>query len=313
MRLLTHRSALGPSVAALVEAVVVDLNPLLGELDDPFDLTPRCRDVADVFRLVAMLDRLGGACGPGAAGVERLLDRLLAAVPRGPAIEEVELCAPVVTASKVLGVGMNFRSFVEEADEELPSAPVLFHKTRAAISPPRGRVELPDAVTNVVPEGELAVVIGRRMRAVDASAALDHVAGFTCANDMSARNLEFLTSQWTPGKMIDGFCPLGPVLVTPAAFGPIDRHRIRTWHNGRLVQDALLDGHHFPVPELLSWISRTVTLEVGDVVLTGTPSDLGLGDDPIAVRDGDVVEVEIDGIGRLETRMARAASAPQPG
>lgn len=219
--------------------------------------------------------------------------------------------APIGPASKVIGVGMNYRSFLAQLGEPPPEHPILFHKTAASLAAPGQAILVPPETREVVPEGELAVVIGRRARRASRSTALDHVAGYACANDVTARNLEFQTSQWTAGKMLDTFCPLGPALVGPPRGAGLGGRGIRTFVDGELVQSGRTDDMVFDVMELISRISHLVTLEPGDVVLTGTPSDLGATDPPVFLEHGQTVRVEIDGLGALENPVEFLPADPQ--
>jgi 2-keto-4-pentenoate hydratase/2-oxohepta-3-ene-1,7-dioic acid hydratase in catechol pathway len=149
-------------------------------------------------------------------------------------------------------------------------------------------------------EGELAVVIGRRGKYIQESNALNYIAGYTCANDVSAHDIEFRTSQWTSGKMLDTFCPLGPVLVTADEIANPNRLAIKTVLNGRTVQESSTSDMLFSVPFLVSYISSLATLEPGDVILTGTPAGVGCNQKPqIFLEAGDEISVQIEGIGTL--------------
>jgi 2-keto-4-pentenoate hydratase/2-oxohepta-3-ene-1,7-dioic acid hydratase in catechol pathway len=159
---------------------------------------------------------------------------------------------------------------------------------------------LPRVSRQVDYEGELAVVIGKRGKYIPEREALSHVAGYTCANDVSAHDIEFRTSQWTSGKMLDTFCPLGPVLVTPDELPDPDSLRLKTILNGQMVQDASSSDMVFSVPFLISYISSLATLEPCDIILTGTPAGVGCNRTPqVFLRAGDRISVEIEGIGAL--------------
>jgi 2-keto-4-pentenoate hydratase/2-oxohepta-3-ene-1,7-dioic acid hydratase in catechol pathway len=159
---------------------------------------------------------------------------------------------------------------------------------------------LPRISEQVDYEGELAVVIGKRGKYIPEAEALSYVAGYTCANDVSAHDIEFRTSQWTSGKMLDTFCPLGPVLVTRDEIRNPNALRLRTILNGNIVQDFLTSDMVFSVPFLISYISSLATLEPGDLILTGTPAGIGCNQNPMVfLKPGDVIGVEIEGIGAL--------------
>jgi 2-keto-4-pentenoate hydratase/2-oxohepta-3-ene-1,7-dioic acid hydratase in catechol pathway len=162
-----------------------------------------------------------------------------------------------------------------------------------------------------VPEGELAVVIGRHTSRVTDAQAPGCIAGYSCANDISARNLEFQTSQWTGGKMLPTFAPLGPAFVTADEIDDVDDLSIHTLLNGTEIQQGNTSGMIFGVYELVSRLSMLVDLEPGDVILTGTPSDLGEVDPPVFLTTGDTIEVLIDGVGRLANPVSASHLSPR--
>ncbi len=205
-----------------------------------------------------------------------------------------------VRPGKIVCVGLNYRSHVEEIGERVPEYPILFSKPSTSIIGHDEAIVLPRVSRQVDYEGELAVIIGRRGKYIRERNALAYVAGYTCANDVSAHDIEFRTSQWTSGKMLDTFCPLGPMIVTPDEISDPDRLHLRTTLNGETVQDAYTSDMVFSVPFLVSYISSLATLEPGDVILTGTPAGIGCNRRPqVFLQAGDHVSVEIDGIGRL--------------
>jgi 2-keto-4-pentenoate hydratase/2-oxohepta-3-ene-1,7-dioic acid hydratase in catechol pathway len=188
---------------------------------------------------------------------------------------------------------------VKELGHEVPAEPLLFLKPPSAILDPGGAVQLPPESQRVEHEGELAIVIGRPMRRVGAADALAHVAGVTCADDVTARDLQRKDVQFTRAKGFDGFCPVGPWIETEP--GELATLELRTRVNGETRQHGRIADMIWPVPELLAYISRMMTLLPGDLVLTGTPAGVG----PLA--PGDRVEVEIDRIGVLEHGVAAPA------
>jgi acylpyruvate hydrolase len=215
-------------------------------------------------------------------------------------LSEVELWAPVGRPGKVVCVGLNYRSHLAEIGDPVPEYPILFHKAATSIIGHREAIVLPRVSRQVDYEGELAVVIGRRAKSVAERDALAHVAGYTCANDVSAHDLEFRTSQWASGKMLDTFCPLGPVLLTADEVPDPSALRLRTTLNGRTVQDAWTSDMVFSVPSLVRYVSSLATLEPGDLILTGTPAGIGCNHTPqVFLQPGDSVSVTIDGIGTL--------------
>jgi len=213
--------------------------------------------------------------------------------------DEVALLPPVLRPSKVIGVGLNHDAFVTQIGEPRPVHPTLFHKTASALRGHRQSIIVPTNTNEPIPEGELAVVIGRRASRVSEIEAPDFIAGYCCANDISARDLEFQTSQWTAGKMLPTFAPLGPALVTPDEIADVGALEITTVLNGEVIQQGSTSGLIFGVYDLVSRISMLVDLEPGDVIMTGTCSDLGETDPPVNLASNDVVEVLIDGVGHL--------------
>jgi 2-keto-4-pentenoate hydratase/2-oxohepta-3-ene-1,7-dioic acid hydratase in catechol pathway len=178
--------------------------------------------------------------------------------------------------------------------------PVVFAKFSNALSGSGTAIELPSGDPQVDYEAELAIVIGQRARRVARDQALAYVAGYMNANDVSARSLQFRTSQWTLGKSLDGFCPVGPYLVTADEVDPTDL-LITCDVNGERRQEARTSDLIFPCDELISQLSMSITLEAGDIILTGTPAGVAMGrPDRPWLRDGDRVVVEVEGLGRLE-------------
>jgi acylpyruvate hydrolase len=215
-------------------------------------------------------------------------------------VAEVELLAPVQHPGKVICVGLNYRSHLAEIAEPVPRYPILFHKCATSVIGPGQAILLPRVSEQVDYECELAVVIGRRGKYISEREAVAHVAGYTCANDVSAHDLEFRTSQWTSGKMLDTFCPLGPMLVTADEIPDPNRFAIRTVLNGRMVQDGCTSDMVFSVSFLVSYISSLATLEPGDVILTGTPAGVGCNQKPqVFLEAGDEISITIEGIGTL--------------
>ena len=227
-----------------------------------------------------------------------------------PAAEATFLPA-VPRPEKVICVGLNYRAHVEESHRDLPAYPVLFTKFASSLTGPYEPIPCPPESDAVDYEGELAVVIGARCRRVAAERALGVVAGYTVANDITMRDYQNRTHQWLQGKAWDRSTPIGPVLVTPDEVGDASALTIRTIVNGRTVQEAGAETMIFPVAKLISTISEFATLEPGDLILTGTPAGVGFRrEPPLLLGDGDIVEVEIDGIGRIENRIAAEVTMP---
>jgi 5-carboxymethyl-2-hydroxymuconate isomerase len=216
---------------------------------------------------------------------------------------------PIERPGKIVCVGLNYRDHAEEQGVELPAEPLLFAKWPNSLIGPGEAIEIPPLVTQCDYEAELGVVVGARLRRASEESALEGVRGYLCANDVTARNLQFSDGQWTRGKSPDTFCPIGPRLV-PAAEIP-DPHalRIRTTVNGEVLQDSTTANMVFGVGAILSHVSQAVTLEPGDLVLTGTPAGVGVFRTPKRLLEpGDEVTVEIDGLGALTNPVVAATS-----
>ncbi len=218
----------------------------------------------------------------------------------------VTILAPVPDPDKIICIGLNYRAHAEEAGIDLPEAPTIFGKYRNSLTGDGATVELPEASAKVDFEAEVAFVIGRRAKEVPVESALEHVAGFTLLNDLSARDLQFLTPQWMAGKVFDGSAPCGPALVTPDEAGPHDGIGISLELNGEQMQGSSTADLIFSVPELVSRLSAWMTLEPGDIVSTGTPSGVGSVRKPrVWLGDGDRLTVASPTLGELHTVITR--------
>jgi 2,4-didehydro-3-deoxy-L-rhamnonate hydrolase len=216
-------------------------------------------------------------------------------------LAELRLLAPVPRPGKIVCVGLNYRDHANETGQPIPSEPVLFSKYANSVVGPRADMVVPPDAEKIDYEAELAVVIGRRASGVPTGEALDHVAGYTCANDVSSRTLQFRSSQWLLGKAIDTFLPLGPYLVTADEVPDPQALGIRCLVNDELRQSSDTGQMIFGVADLVSFTSRTITLEPGDVLITGTPAGVGMAADPPRyLRPGDRMRIEIDGVGELD-------------
>lgn len=204
-------------------------------------------------------------------------------------LRAAELLTPVVP-TKIVCVGLNYRGHAEEMGHELPVEPVIFLKPPTSINHPGGEIRIPVGVGRVDYEAELAVVIGRRTHRATAAEAASNILGYTCANDVTARDIQKRDGQWSRAKGFDGFCPLGPWVETDVEPGDL---RIQSFVNGEVRQDSRTSDMIFGVYDLVSFISNVMTLVPGDVVLTGTPSGIG------PLEPGDEVEVRIEGVGSL--------------
>jgi 2-keto-4-pentenoate hydratase/2-oxohepta-3-ene-1,7-dioic acid hydratase in catechol pathway len=214
----------------------------------------------------------------------------------------VELQPPVPDPEKIVCIGLNYRAHAAEAGIEPPETPTFFAKFRNALAAPGAPVSLPAASAKVDFEAEVAFVVGRRAKDVAESDALDHVAGYMLLNDLSARDLQFATPQWMPGKVFDGSAPCGPALVTPDEAGPADGISFSLTLNGETMQAASTDDLIFSVPALVAHLSRLMTLEPGDIVSTGTPAGVGSTRQPrVWLKPGDEIEISSPTLGMLRT------------
>jgi 2-keto-4-pentenoate hydratase/2-oxohepta-3-ene-1,7-dioic acid hydratase in catechol pathway len=215
-------------------------------------------------------------------------------------LADVQLLAPVPRPSKVICIGLNYRDHAAESRMDVPTSPITFSKYPTSITYPAGPVLLPRTSTQVDYEAELAVVIGRRAKHVPKDQAFDYVLGYANFNDVSARDFQFSDKQWQRGKSCDTFAPMGPAIVTKEEIGDPHDLRIQLRLNGQTMQDSSTNQLVFGVDDLVSFISETVTLEPGDVIATGTPPGVGFArKPPVYLKPGDLMEVEVQGLGVL--------------
>lgn len=290
MRLLTYRFRGWERAGVLHDRWVVDLERAAGL---PASLRQVLAAGADA------LSHADRALRQLAASLDQDADRLRA---EGVVFElpEVRLAPVVPDPDKIICIGRNYRAHAEEAGISLPDYPEFFAKYRNTLLGHGEPIFLPQVTDRVDYEAELAVVIGRRGRYVSEERAYEHVAGYACFNDVSARDYQMRTSQWTAGKTFDGFAPFGPWLVTRDEVPDPHRLRIGCLVGGELLQDASTADMIFKVPRLVSYLSEVMTLEPGDVIATGTPAGVGfVRNPPRFLRPGDEVEVRIEGIGSL--------------
>ena len=220
----------------------------------------------------------------------------------GRPLDDTILMSPVPRPGKIVAIGRNYREHAAEEGVDPPPAPLVFAKWPSSVVGHGAEIRWDPGLTQQVDyEAELAAVIGRPARHVSVADALDHVLGYTCLNDVSARDIQFGDGQWVRGKSLDTFCPTGPVLVTTDEIPDPQALAIRCTVNGELVQDGHTSQMFFSVAEIISYCSQSFSLEPGDVISTGTPSGVGVfRKPPRFLAAGDVVGVEIEGIGRLE-------------
>ena len=220
------------------------------------------------------------------------------------ALRDVSLEAPVRRPPKILAVGLNYRDHAAEGGFDIPTVPMIFNKQSTAVTGPQGAIYLPKESVQLDYEGEFAFIIGKRCRHVPKEKALDVIAGYTIANDVSVRDWQFRSPTTTMGKSWDTHCPLGPYMVTPDEVGDPHNLTLRTWVNDELRQDSNTKNLIFDCSDIIAHLSTAFTLEPGDVICTGTPSGVGLGMDPkVWLKAGDVVRITIDQLGTLENRV----------
>ena len=244
--------------------------------------------------------------GPeGLAAARRRLAQASESIP----IDQVRLLAPIPRPGKILCSGLNYRSHVEEnPGAKLPDEPFFFAKMPSGVIGPGQPIVHPQRTRQMDYEVEFAVVIGRSMRNVSEAEVMDHIFGYTILHDVSARDVQFKDSQITLGKNFDTFAPMGPCIVTADEIADPARLRLRSWLNGQLMQDRTNEDWLFPLPKLLASLAEVMTLEPGDVVSTGTPAGVGVfRQPPVFLQPGDVVVLEIEGIGRLENPVVAEA------
>ncbi|MFM9847743.1 MAG: fumarylacetoacetate hydrolase family protein [Hyphomicrobiaceae bacterium] len=295
MRLATFVSSRGPCLGVVSGEEVVDLSGTGGETTG----LP-----ATMIEFLAL-----GVHGQDAARpiVERALrDRPAGAVQ---ALSAVKLLAPILRPGKIIGVGLNYNDHAAEVGRPKQDRPRLFVKVSSSVTGPDSTVAIPPGIEKLDFEVELAVVIGKRASRVKESEAIGFVAGYTILNDLSAREFQFdiAPPQTTLAKSMDGFCPMGPWIVTSDELGDGSGLGVRTFVSDAKMQDGTTSDLIFSVAALVSYISRFMTLEPGDVIATGTPAGVGaFRKPPVFLKGGDRVKLEIDRIGTLETTIKNA-------
>lgn len=213
---------------------------------------------------------------------------------------------PPVVPSKIIALGLNYAEHAKEGGKPPPANPILFSKATTAITGPRDEIVIPPCTTQVDWEVELAFVVGKRARIVKREDALDHIAGYVCLNDVSARDAQFGDGQWHRGKSMDTFCPFGPCLVTADELGAGSGLRLWSKVNGEPMQQSTTDDLIFDVPRVIEFITAGMTLRAGDIVSTGTPPGVGVfRDPPVFLKPGDVVEMGVEGIGELRNEVSK--------
>jgi acylpyruvate hydrolase len=283
VRLVTYDDGHGARAAVLLGESLVSA----ASLDAPADTVRGLLETLDADGLAALGER-----------AERDGSRV--------ALADVRLLAPVPDAEKIICLGLNYRDHAAETGQEIPGAPMWFAKFANSLAGSGAGIVLPAAHAEYVDyEAELAVVIGKRAFNVDAETALGHVAGAMPFNDVSARDLQLQNPLWTSGKAIDTFAPCGPALVTLDEIDDLQNLGLRTRVNGEVVQQGNTADQIFGVADTVAWLSRTITLVPGDIIATGTPAGVGATKGRF-LRDGDSVEVEVDGLGAVSNPVRAA-------
>jgi 2-keto-4-pentenoate hydratase/2-oxohepta-3-ene-1,7-dioic acid hydratase in catechol pathway len=277
VRLVTYDNGRGPRAAIVRDESVIDAWDALGG------------DGSSVRELLA------------SGRVGELADTTANAV----ALADVKILCPVPDPEKIIGIGLNYAKHAAEGGMDPPPSPTFFAKFRNALRPDGATVSLPAASSKVDYEAEVAVIIGVRAKEISEGDALDHVAGYTLLNDLSARDLQFATPQWMPGKVFDGSAPCGPALVTPDEAGAHDAIGIAMDLNGERMQEDTTAGLIFSIPEIVSHLSTLMTLEPGDIIATGTPAGVGGARNPsVWLKPGDETVVSSPQLGELRTLIA---------
>jgi acylpyruvate hydrolase len=308
MRLVTYQHESQPRSGVLLDEQVVDLNrayhAMLKQAGNEDELA-----VADVRIPTDIIGILRGGDTALRAAQQAITfvrsqfkgnDKTLNRQGIVYAIDDVTLLPPVLRPGKVICLGLNYRDHAAEASMDVPSYPVLFHKLASSLIGYNQPIVVPRISSQIDYEGELAIIIGRRGKYIAEDEAYSYIAGYTVANDVSARDLQFRTSQWTTGKMLDTFGPLGPALVTRDEVPDPHTLSIKTILNGQLLQDGNTADMIFRVPFIIKYISEIVTFEPGDVIMTGTPAGIGNTRKPqVFMKPGDTITVEIGYLGVL--------------
>lgn len=219
-------------------------------------------------------------------------------------LSEVMVCPPVPRPGKIICIGLNYRDHAEESGMEIPKSPIIFSKFGTCVVGPDDSILLPKDSAQTDYEAELAFVIGRKAKNVTRSGAMDYVLGYTNFNDVSARDFQFADGQWVRGKSCDTFAPIGQYIATVDEIDDPHDLRIQFRLNGETMQDSRTDQLIFKIPELIKFLTKSMTLEPGDIIATGTPPGVGFArKPPVFLNEDDICEVEIEGLGILRNRV----------
>lgn len=223
--------------------------------------------------------------------------------------DEIEICSPVPRPSKIICIGLNYRDHAEESGQPIPKSPIIFSKFSACAIGTNEAILLPKDSEQVDYEAEFAFIIGRRAKNVSKEDAMNYVFGYTNFNDVSARDFQFADGQWVRGKSCDTFAPMGEFVATKDEIKDPHNLQIQFRLNGETLQNSNTKELIFKIPELVEFLSASITLESGDVIATGTPPGVGFArKPPVFLKDGDVAEVEIEGLGILKNKVKAGES-----
>ena len=252
---------------------------------------------------------IAGLLAAGPAALDRARQALRSAAPElAIDLQQVRLAAPIARPGKIICIGLNYRDHAAESNAPLPEYPVVFAKYANTVIGPGDAIVLPRVTEQVDYEGELGVVIGRSARDVAEADALDYVGGYLPFNDVSARDYQMRTSQWTIGKTFDTFAPMGPALVTADEVPDPHALDLRVTIGDEVLQNSNTRHLIFTIPHLIAYLSSVMTLEPGDVIASGTPAGVGAARNPKRwLRAGETVRVEIEGLGVLENPVVAAS------
>jgi 2-keto-4-pentenoate hydratase/2-oxohepta-3-ene-1,7-dioic acid hydratase in catechol pathway len=299
MRLVTYARMGVPSIGVELETGILDI-------PDAASLFGRKYHVRGHSFPTTMMDLLQWESGIDV--VRQIIQRYLK-TPKSERLmtrplNSITLEAPISRPGKIVALGKNYLDHVEETKSEVPQFPVIFAKFPSSVIGPDDTIHIPELSSKIDWEVELGIVIGRYCKDVNEKKVLDYVAGYTIINDVSARDLQMGDGQWVRGKSLDGFCPMGPCIVTKDELGDASKLKMYTKVNGVIKQESSTSNLIFNVPSIVSYLSQSFTLEPGDVIATGTPSGVGfVREPPEFLQPGDKVEMYIEKIGHLRNRI----------
>jgi 2-keto-4-pentenoate hydratase/2-oxohepta-3-ene-1,7-dioic acid hydratase in catechol pathway len=293
MKLLTYKTNRKLKLGLKIDAGIMNVKKAGADLGIKVPQTPKAMYTLGLDAL-PLLNELVEKASPQAAGSPWMINENQ--IGFGPCVPNPE---------KILCVGLNYRRHAAESGAQVPEVPVLFSKFNNALIGSGDVIRIPQGAERIDYEVELAVVIGKQAKYVPVDQALDYVLGYCDANDVSARDLQMRTSQWLLGKTLDGFCPLGPYLVTADEVDDPQQLSTRSWLNGEMRQNSNTADMVFTVAQIISYASQLMTLKPGDVILTGTPEGVILGmQEKVWMQPGDEVTVEVGNLGKLVNKLA---------